>query len=135
MTAAAMDCRSLVCAQMFSRPGHCSYNGLMAFQQRPPRRPVTCPWCGEEMVPCEDGRAGRLCCPTGEPVEHRISGGRWYFNGRQNGLNEPFPPAPASASSLLGDGDDGDSDDADADPLDDALKIVRDAWKGTGSGS
>ena len=85
------------------------------------------------MVPCEDGRAGRLCCPTGEPVEHRISGGRWYFNGRLNGLNEPFPPAPGASSRLPGDG--GDGDDGDADPLDDALKIVRDAWKGTGAGS
>ena len=86
-------------------------------------------------MPCEDGRAGRLCCPTGEPVEHRISGGRWYFNGRQNGLNEPFPPAPEPGPEQHGDRDHGDrGDQGSTDPLDDALRIVRDAWKDTGAG-
>jgi hypothetical protein len=85
------------------------------------------------MVPSEDGRAGRLCCPNGEPVEHRISGGRWYFNGRQNGLDEPFPPAPEPAPEpapdLPGAGAGGGDD-----PLNDALRIVRDAWKDAETG-
>ena len=85
------------------------------------------------MVPSEDGRAGRLCCPNGEPVEHRISGGRWYFNGRQNGLDEPFPPAPEAAPEPAPQVS-GARDKDDADPLDDALRIVRDAWRDDAAG-
>lgn len=66
----------------------------MGFQQRSPRRTPRCPWCDQEMIPDADSRGGRLCCPNGEAVEYRLSGGRWYFNGRLNGLDEPVPPAP-----------------------------------------
>ncbi len=87
------------------------------------------------MVPAEDGRAGRLCCPNGEPVEHRISGSRWYFNGRQNGLDEPFPPAPESGPASEPEPDlPGAGGRGDADPLNDALRIVRDAWKEDAAG-
>lgn len=71
----------------------------MSFQQRPQRRTPRCPWCDQEMVPSPDSRGGRLYCPTGEAVEYRLSGGRWYFNGRLNGLDEPIPPAPDDGPS------------------------------------
>lgn|GEM_PF-4933064 len=77
----------------------------MSFQQRPQRRTPRCPWCDQEMIPSPDSRGGRLFCPTGEAVEYRLSGGRWYFNGRLNGLDEPIPPAP----------DDGERTDAGED--------------------
>jgi hypothetical protein len=75
------------------------------------------------MVARSDGRSGRLYCPTDEPVEYRISGGRWYFNGRQLGLDEPIPPPPDPMSPEA----DGD-DDPVASPLDEASRIVSDAW-------
>ena len=86
----------------------------MSFQQRPQRRTPRCPWCDQEMVPSPDSRGGRLFCPTGEAVEYRLSGGRWYFNGRLNGLDEPIPPAP----------DDGDPTGAGEDEAADSSKRV-----------
>lgn len=73
----------------------------MSFQQRPQRRTPRCPWCDQEMVPSPDSRGGRLFCPTGEAVEYRLSGGRWYFNGRLNGLDEPIPPAPEDGTMAV----------------------------------
>jgi hypothetical protein len=62
----------------------------------------------------------------GEPVEYRISGARWYVHGRQLGLNEPFPDPPDPAPQH--------ADDVEPDPLDQASRIVSDAWE-DGDGS
>lgn len=90
----------------------------MGFQQRSPRRAPRCPWCDQEMIPDPDSRGGRLCCPNGEAVEYRLSGGRWYFNGRLNGLDEPVPPAPNGPA-------DAEADEADAEPRADAGAVRR----------
>lgn len=105
----------------------------MGFQQRPPRRVPQCPWCDQEMAPSPDSRGGRLFCPTGEAVEYRISGGRWYFNGRILGLEEPVPPPPDDGAAQAA------MDEVLAlperprastrpDPLDAFRKIASDAW-------
>jgi hypothetical protein len=90
----------------------------MAFQNRPPSKPPDCPWCGETMIPCPM-LAGRLCCPNDEPVEYRHRGGRWYFEGRLLGLDEPHPAKPT------------DEPEAALDPRDlfaEAERIAREKW-------
>lgn len=66
----------------------------MSFQRRPPQSAPNCPWCDRPMAPCPGSQQGRLCCPTGDPVEYRTRGARWYFGGRLLGLEEPMPEPP-----------------------------------------
>ncbi len=98
----------------------------MAFQNRRPIKPTECPWCDEAMIPCPQ-QPGRLCCPNDEPVEYRLRGGRWYFEGRLLRLDEPIPPRPESESEAEAES----AAETPPDPrniLDEAERVAREKW-------
>jgi len=108
----------------------------MSFQRRPPQSAPACPWCDQPMMPCPGSQQGRLCCPTGDPVEYRTRGGRWYFSGRLLGLEESMPEPPEPPDAEEADAEEADEpppasgpDAVASDALDAFRKVAGAAWE------